>query len=110
VFAIEPIADGAHLFASDRSGLVWIDRAVLEEAGLSAEARRLYHDFGIARGGLIGCPSDFNNLTPGWYLNQPAEGEAPNVRVDAELNFFAARDIATGKELTVRYTDFSEAP
>jgi hypothetical protein len=110
VFAIEAIAEGAHLFESDRSGLVWIDRAALEEADLSAEAQRLYHDFGIARGGRIGCPSDFNNLTPGWYLNEPAAGEEPNVRVDAELNFFAARDIAAGEELTVRYTDFSEAP
>jgi hypothetical protein len=110
VFAIEAIAEGAHLFESDRSGLVWIDKAALEEAGLSDEARRLYHDFGISRGDKIGCPRDFNNLTPGWYLNEPAAGDEPNVRIDPELNFFAARDIAKGEELTVRYTDFSEAP
>jgi SET domain-containing protein len=29
--------------------------------------------------------------------------------VGSEVDFFAARDIAEGEELTVRYTDFSEA-
>jgi hypothetical protein len=110
VFAIRPIAAGTNLFANDRSGLVWVERAALEATGLEPEQRRLYHDFGIARGDRIGCPANFNNLTPGWYLNEPAEEEEPNVRIDPQLNFFAAREIAAGEELTVRYTDFSDPP
>lgn len=110
VFAIRPIASGTNLFANDKVDLVWVDRTDLESAGLSAAERRLYEDFGISRGDRIGCPVNFHNLTPGWYLNEPAAGEEPNVRVDRDLNFFARRDIADGEELTVRYADFSEPP
>lgn len=110
VFAIRPIPAGTHLFANDTVELVWVDRSTLDAAGLTAAERRLYEDFGISRGDRIGCPVNFDNLTPGWYLNEPGPGEAPNVRVDAELNFFARRDIADGEELTVRYADFSEPP
>jgi hypothetical protein len=108
VFAIRPIAAGTNLFANDTVELVWVERSALDSAGLTAAERRLYEDFGISRGDRIGCPVNFHNLTPGWYLNEPAPGEDPNVRVDRELNFFARRDIAEGEELTVRYADFSE--
>jgi len=108
VFAIRPIPEGTDLFANDRVELVWVDRAILDASGLTPAERRFYDDFGIARGDRIGCPVNFHNLTPGWYLNEPAPGEPPNVRVDAELNFFADRDIAEGEERTVRYADFSE--
>ncbi|HWT11405.1 MAG TPA: SET domain-containing protein [Allosphingosinicella sp.] len=108
VFAIAPIPEGTNLFANDRIDLVWVDPAELDEAGLGAAQRSFYLDFGIRRGGKIGCPVNFNNLTPGWYLNEPAAGASPNVRSDAAMNFFAARDIAEGEELTVRYADFSE--
>jgi hypothetical protein len=110
VFAIRAIPAGTNLFGNDEVRLVWVDSAALERAGLSEEERRLYADFGIRRGDRIGCPVNFNNLTPGWYLNEPPDGEAPSVRVDDALNFYAARDIEEGEELTVRYTDFSEAP
>jgi hypothetical protein len=108
VIAIRPIPEGTNLFANDTVELVWVEREAL--SGLSPAERSLYHDFGIARGDWIGCPVNFHNLTPGWYLNEPAEDEAPNVRVEPDLSFFAARNIAEGEELTVRYTDFSDAP
>ena len=110
VFAIRSIPAGTNLFANDTVELVWVDRLALDSAGLTPAERRLYEDFGIARGDRIGCPINFHNLTPGWYLNEPAPGDQPNVRVDAELNFFARRDIAEGEELTVRYADFSDPP
>src|SRR6478609_9938560 len=93
VFAIRDIPDGTNIFANDRVELVWINRADLEASNPSPAERQFYHDFGIARGDAIGCPVNFHNLTPGWYLNEPAPGIEPNVRVDADLNFFAARDI-----------------
>lgn len=108
VFAIKPIPKGTNLFGNDRVELVWVDEATLDSAGLSPAERRFYHDFGIARDGRIGCPVNFNNLTPGWYCNKPAAGSDPNVDVDGQLNFVACRDIAEGEELTVRYSQFSE--
>ena len=108
VFAIKPIPEGTDIFGNDTVELVWVERSQLDEL-LPAE-RRLYHDFGISRGTRIGCPVNFHNLTPGWYCNEPAEGDVPNLEVDQAFTFRAARDIAEGEELTVRYTQFSEPP
>lgn len=110
VFAIKPIPKGTDVFRNDLVDLVWVEKAELDRAPLLPEERQLYHDFGISRGSLIGCPANFHNLTPGWYCNEPAEGEDPNIGVDADLNFLALSDIAPGDELTVRYAEFSEPP
>jgi hypothetical protein len=108
VFAIRPIPRGTDIFANDSVPLVWVSRAELDEADLTPAQRALYHDFGINRGGEIGCPANFHNLTPGWYLNQPAAGEPANVRSDSRLSFFAVRDIAEGEELSIDYSGFSD--
>ena len=108
VFAIRPIPAGTDIFHNDHVELVWIERAEL--ATLTAAERQLYHDFGINRGTQVGCPVNFHNLTPGWYCNEPNPGESANVRVDATFAFRAARDIAEGEEVTVRYTEFSDPP
>jgi hypothetical protein len=110
VFAIERIPKGTNLFANDQVDLVWVDKTSLDRARLTPAQRAFYHDFGIARGDTIGCPVNFNNLTPGWYLNEPALGEKPNVDVDQDLHFLTCRDIEQGEELTIRYTQFSDAP
>ena len=109
VFAIKDIQEGTKLFADDHSGLVWIDRAELERMGLSDAQSGLYHDFCIQAGASLGCPRSFTNLTPGWYLNQPRPLDAANVRVDEDLNFFAARAIAEDEELTVSYGELNAA-
>jgi hypothetical protein len=108
VLAIRTIPEGADIFANDRVPLVWVDRAELDRAGLSEAERALYHDFGIRRGDRIGCPANFNNLTPGWYLNEPPPGGTANVGTDDSLVFLALRDIAEGEELTVDYSSFSD--
>ena len=108
VFAIGPIRRGTDLFANDKIEIVWIEQAMIDALDLSPAERDFYDAFGIARDGLIGCPVNFNNLTPGWYLNEPADDETPNVTVDAEMRFAAARDIGEGEELTVRYAQFSD--
>ena len=110
VFAIRPIPAGTDIFANDLVPLVWVETAELEAAGLSEAERALYHDFGIRRGDRIGCPANFNNLTPGWYLNEPAPGEEANVRSTGRLGFIARRDIAEGEELSIDYSGFSEQP
>jgi hypothetical protein len=110
VFAIKPIPAGTDIFANDKVELVWVERAKLRD--LSPSEGKLYDDFGIRRGDKIGCPVNFHNLTPGWYCNEPAEGDEPNVLVADDFTFRAAREIAEGDELTVRYAEFSqgEAP
>jgi hypothetical protein len=108
VFAIRPIPAGTEIFANDRVPLVWVEKAELERAGLTPAERALYRDFGISRGDRIGCPVNFNNLTPGWYLNRPAPGARANVRSDERFAFTACRDIAPGEELTIDYESFSD--
>ena len=107
VFAIRRIPQATNIFANDMVELVWVEKAGLDAADLTPAQRSFYHDFGIHRGDRIGCPVNFHNLTPGWYLNQPAPGEDANVSSDEAFNFTAARDIEEGEELTVRYLDFS---
>lgn len=109
VFAIRPIPKGTDIFANDKVRLVWVDKAELDRAGLDEEQKRLYEDFGIRRGDRLGCPVNFNNLTPGWYLNEPGEGEQASVTVESDLSFRAARDIDAGEELKVRYSEFSDS-
>jgi uncharacterized protein len=108
VFAIRPIPAGTDIFANDLVPLVWVGKAELERAALTPAERAFYHDFGIARGDRIGCPANFHNLTPGWYLNEPAPGAEANVESTGRLDFIARRDIAEGEELTIDYAGFSE--
>jgi hypothetical protein len=109
VFAIRPIPRGTNIFANDAVEMVWVDKAALAAANLSAAERSFYEDFGIQKGDRIGCPVNFHNLTPGWYLNEPAPDGEGNVSSDEGFNFTAARDIDEGEELTIRYLDFSRA-
>jgi hypothetical protein len=108
VFAIRRIPEGTNIFVNDKVEMVWVERSAIEHAHPLPAERAFYEDFGVVRGNRIGCPVNFHNLTPGWYLNEPAEGDDSNVRVDASFNFFARRDIAEGEELTVRYEEFSD--
>jgi len=108
VFAIRPIPAGTDIFANDGVPLVWVSKAELEQAALTEAERAFYRDFGINRGDRIGCPANFNNLTPGWYLNEPAPGAEANVESIGNLSFVARRDIAEGEELSIDYAGFSE--
>jgi hypothetical protein len=108
VFASCPIPRGTRIFANDILPVRWVEQAALDRAGLSVAQARLYRDFGVRRGGRIGCPLNFNYLTPSWYLNEPPAGVAASVATDADLNFRAARDIEEGEELTIDYAAFSE--
>jgi hypothetical protein len=108
VFAIRPIPAGTDIFANDLVPLAWVSKAELDRAGLTPAERAFYRDFGIHRGDRIGCPANFHNLTPGWYLNEPGPGAGANVRSNAGLAFIARRDIAEGEELSIDYAGFSE--
>ena len=109
VIAIRPIPKGTSLFPNDPAPIRWVAVDALARAGLSEAERRFYEDFGIRRNGEIGCPSNFNLLTPSWYLNEPAESAEANVRSAPDFTFYAARDIEAGEELLIDYASFSEA-
>ena len=108
VFAIRNIPAGTNVFGPDKAAIVWVDVADIE--GASPAERRLYADFTIQQAGRVGCPANFNLLTVGWYCNEPAAGETPNLAATPEYDLIAARFIAEGEELTVRYDSFSPTP
>jgi SET domain-containing protein len=110
VFAIRPISEGTKIFPNDSQPIRWVDVETLDQSRPDESARRFYDEFGIRQGGRIGCPRTFENLTPGWYLNEPPEGGRANVRADPDFSFFASRDIKEGEELLIDYASFSEPP
>jgi SET domain-containing protein len=103
VFAIQRIPKGTRIFEGDDEDLRWIPRRSLRR--LPSELQRLYDDFAVLKDGKYGCPRNFSLMTVAWYLN---ESKKPNVRCDSNYDFFAARDIRAGEELTVDYSTYSE--
>jgi hypothetical protein len=86
-----------------------VPASVLKNPSLNDFQRSLYRDFAIRRGDLLGCPSNFNLLTVGWYVNEPRSGDAPNLTSTAEFDLLAIRDIDPGEELTISYSSFEAA-
>ena len=109
VFAIRPIKKGMRLFAGDNEEMLWVHEKDLPKGPKAI--RELYDDFApIDEEGRYGCPKNFNRLTMSWYINEPKEGQSPNVRGDPETyDFQALRDIAPGEELTVDYDPYTHA-
>jgi hypothetical protein len=106
VFAIVPIPQGTDVFGNDLGDIIWIESSEVERLD-SSEHRRLYHDFAIQSGTLLGCPVNFNQLSVGWYVNEPTAGEEANMKIGADFAMIADRDIAAGEELTITYATFS---
>lgn len=102
VVAIRPIPKGTYIFYGDEDKLIWIDKASSRRQ--SGEIRRLYRDFCVTRGQQYGCPRNFNQLTPAWYLNH---SKTPNVGADEAYCFYALRNIRKGEELTADYSTYN---
>ena len=109
VFAQQPIAAGTNVFPNDTREISWAPRSLLTDQSLLPFQRRFYEDFAIRLADQLGCPANFNLLTVGWYVNEPAEGLDPNLVPTANFDLLALRDIQAGEELTVRYASFCEA-
>jgi hypothetical protein len=67
---------------------------LLQDASLDEFQRSFYRDFAIRRGEQLGCPSNLNLLTVGWYVNEPGPGEEPNLASPPQFELIALRDIA----------------
>lgn len=109
VFAQQPIEAGSNVFAKDTDAITRVPASVLSDGSVNLFQRGLYQDFAIRRGDELGCPANFNLLTVGWYVNEPAAGEEPNLVPTASFDLLAARYIAAGEELTIRYSSFELA-
>ena len=107
VFAARAIGAGTNVFPADDAEIVWMPAALLDDPSLSNFERSLYKDFAIRRGDELGCPANFSLLNVGWYVNEPRAGDDPNLKPTAAFDLVAARDIAEGEELTVRYSSFT---
>jgi hypothetical protein len=111
VFAIRGIKKDALLFRGDNEEFLWVEKASF--GGQPRAIRRLYDDFAVLDESQYCCPLNFNRLTVSWYLNEPAEGNEPNVRCEKgeeQYEFYALRAIKAGEELTVVYDTYSDLP
>jgi SET domain-containing protein len=109
VFACAVIDAGTNVFAADQSPISWVPAAVLQDPSLDDFQRAFYDDFAIRRGDQLGCPSNFNLLSVGWYVNEPRLGEEPNLTSTSDFELIALREIRAGEELTIRYSSFQAA-
>ena len=107
--AIRDIPRGTNVFANDQREIMWIAADAIAGLPAGSAERRFYDDFGIRADGLIGCPAHFDLLSVGWYCNEPEPGKDGNLRATSDYQMIAARDIAAGEELTIRYAAFSQA-
>jgi len=105
VFAIRDIPEGTNVFAGDTNEMREIDENDISH--VQPEIRQLYEDFCVWKDATIKGPSNFNNLTVGWYLNY---SDTPNVKCDEKFDFIAMRCIKKGEELTADYTKYDDRP
>jgi hypothetical protein len=105
VFAIRDIPEGTNIFTGDTSELIELDPGVIQT--VDEELQKLYRDFCVFKNGKMYCPTNFNALTVGWYLNH---SKNPNVRCDHNFSFYAARNIKKDEELTADYSTYSDLP
>jgi SET domain-containing protein len=101
VYAIRDIPKGTYVFRGDENEMEWVK--ISSTKHLNQEIRKLYQDFCVSRDGMYGCPRSFNLLTPAWYLNH---SKKPNMAADDNYDFYSARRIRKGEELTVDYDTY----
>ena len=108
VFAITDIPKDTNIYSNDETKIVWCDKKEIDGLNIDDNLKKLYTDFCVLKDGKYGVPSNFNSITPGWYMNEPLKGEEPNVYANNNFDFFAKKDIKKDEELTTIYSLFSE--
>lgn len=103
VVAIRKIKKGTYIFYGDDADLVWVEQKNVSR--LSSGLKKLYEDFAVVRSNKYGCPTNFNQLTPAWFVNHSKQA---NIACDKNYNFYAIKNIKKGEELTVDYDSYSD--
>lgn len=103
-FAIRDIPAETDLFPQSSGEMVWVPKKDL--VNLPPEIAKLYEDFCVERGDLVGCPSNFNCMDLAWY---PNHSDTPNAFCDParEYSFYALRNIKEGEEVTLDYNTYA---
>lgn len=101
VFAAQPIEKGAYLrlFGDNETDDLESLSRPKEEVPAS------FQEYCIDRGDTLICPQDFGHMHLGWYLNH---SKNPNAARDADLKWYALRDIALGEEIVIDYNSLEE--
>ena len=101
VFATHDIKKGTYLRLfgdEENTGDVSIVRQ-------KADVPEFFRTYCVDRGNEMRCPADFGCMEMGWYLNH---SKTPNA-FHKDYEFYAARDISAGEEITVDYNTFEES-
>jgi len=129
VVAIMDIPKGVNVFGNDDT--IYKDYLVLNAETIdqlpNEALKELYKDFCVIENGVYYCPTNFNEMSLDWFLNNSSN---PNCKAvvknkDTQSNnssnsgekttkdgiyFYSLRDIKAGEELTVSYDTYSELP
>ncbi len=111
VFAIKRIKEGTPIFSGESDEMRWVGAEDLPKGRRLLE---FYEKFAVVKNDAkgrpkrYGCPRNFHRLTMSWYLNDPKQGDKPNVSCDETFDFRALRDIKIGEELTVDSNTYSD--
>ena len=65
---------------------------------------KIFKEYCIDRGDKMICPNDFGSMPLGWYMNHSSK---PNA-IHKNYNFYAAKDIKPGEEITIDYNTLEE--
>jgi SET domain-containing protein len=102
VFAVEDIAEGSflRLFGTDELS----EKSKTDIIRSKKDVPEIFWSFCVDKGEFLICHNDFGNMPVGWYANH---SKNPNA-VHGEFNWYAARDISAGEEITIDYNSFGE--
>lgn len=98
VFAVRAIPAGAWL------PLFSEDEEIVEVRGDSS-IRRKYCVQDGSDPSLFYCPSDFQRMSVGWYMNH---SDTPNAGHDGDYVYLVLRDIRAGEEIVIDYGTLGE--
>lgn len=101
VFATHGIKSGTHL-------RLFGDKETINLRSMSRpkeEVPEVFRNYCMDRGNELICPLDFGQMPVGWYLNH---SKNPNAVPDNDYRWYAARDIASGEEVTIDYNSLNE--
>lgn len=111
-FILKPSKHGIGVFATHdiKNGTflrLFGDEKKLEDRAQKRNKKdipELFQQYCMDRGDSLICPKDFGHMAVGWHLNH---SKTPNA-VHCNFDWYAARDIRAGEEITIDYNSLEE--